>query len=511
MESSANLQCAAESDPGRVRSNNEDRVHCDPARGIYAVVDGVGGQAAGEKAADVALAMIRNRLERQTGNAAERIREAITVANNEIVRLARSNPQWKGMACVLTVALVEDQSVYIGHVGDSRLYKIRGGRIQKITHDHSPVGEREDRGEISEAEAMRHPRRNEVYRDLGSEEHTPDDPEFIESISIPFEPDSALLLCSDGLTDQVTSAEILRIVSGDGVNPAAAVRELIEAANRAGGKDNVSVALVEGPAFAYHEPAPRRGGGGFLYLLGGFLAGMLLLAALQFRFGWLNKTAPEPVTPPHRTIIAATSINDALAQARPGDTVEVPAGEYREPVRMRDGITLRSRVPLAAIVRATVAAERLHGARIIGLRIVASTDIPLDRGMLLDDADVEVSDCEISGAAVGMEIRGAAKPVIRANSIQDSLQNALVISGPATPWISHNTIVRNGRKSKKPAVAIEDPARPVLVGNTFAENGGQPVSAPAGFDSATVIKFNFFLNSPPLPRTRSSVGTGGRS
>jgi hypothetical protein len=248
-----------------------------------------------------------------------------------------------------------------------------------------------------------------------------------------------------------------------------------------------------------------------LYFLGGLLVGMLLLAALLYRFGWLNRAVPEPLAPPHRTIVAGTSINDALAQARPGDTVEVPPGEYREPVRMRDGITLRSRIPLAAIVRATVAAERLQGARIIGLRIAASTDIPLDRGMLLDDADVEVSDCEVSGAAVGIEIRGAARPVIRANSIQDSLQNALVISAPAAPWISHNTIVRNGRKSKKPAVVIADPARPVLVGNTFAENGGQPVSAPPGFDSATVTKFNFFLNSPPPPRTRSSVGTGGRS
>ena len=82
------------------------------------------------------------------------------------------------MACVLTVALVEGDSVSIGHVGDSRLYKIRGGRIEKITHDHSPVGEREDNRDLSEADAMRHPRRNEVYRDVGSEEHTPDDRGF---------------------------------------------------------------------------------------------------------------------------------------------------------------------------------------------------------------------------------------------------------------------------------------------------------------------------------------------
>src|SRR5690242_3644980 len=250
MVSSASLRCAADSNTGRIRSNNEDRVHCDPEQGIFLVVDGIGGHAAGEKAADVALSMIRTRLERQTGSAAERIREAITVANNEILRLARSNPEWSGMACVLTVALVEGDSVAIGHVGDSRLYKIRGGRIEKVTHDHSPVGEREDNLDISEADAMRHPRRNEVYRDVGSEEHAPDDADFIESIRIPFEPDSALVLCSDGLSDQVMSGEILRIVTHYARDPGAAVRQLVAAANNAGGKDNVTVALVEGPAFA---------------------------------------------------------------------------------------------------------------------------------------------------------------------------------------------------------------------------------------------------------------------
>jgi len=191
----------------------------DPDRGIFLVIDGIGGHAAGEKAADIALSMVRSRLERETGSAGERIREAITVANNEIFRLARTNPEWDGMACVLTVAVVEDGSAVIGHVGDSRLYKIRAGRIEKITHDHSPIGEREDRNDLSETDAMRHPRRNEVFRDIGTEEHTPDDPEFIELLRIPFEEDSALLLCSDGLSDQLTSTEILRTVMRGAGNP----------------------------------------------------------------------------------------------------------------------------------------------------------------------------------------------------------------------------------------------------------------------------------------------------
>ena len=178
-----NVRCAGASDPGRVRSNNEDAFHIDAERGIFLVVDGIGGQAAGEKAAEIAVQRVRARLERQTGTVEQRIREAITMANNEILRAARANPEWEGMACVLTVAVLENGSAVVGHVGDSRLYQIRRGEIRKITHDHSPVGEREDNRELSEAEAMRHPRRNEVFRDVGSEEHTPDDADFIEVTS----------------------------------------------------------------------------------------------------------------------------------------------------------------------------------------------------------------------------------------------------------------------------------------------------------------------------------------
>ena len=263
------LRYAGSSDPGRVRRNNEDKLYLDAERGIFLVVDGIGGQAAGEKAAEIAVERLRARLERQTGTAEQRVREAIAMANNEILRAAQSNPEWAGMACVLTVAVLEDGSAVVGHVGDSRLYKIRAGAISKITHDHSPVGEREDSGELTEAEAMRHPRRNEVFRDVGSEQHAPDDADFIEVQRFPFEPDSALLLCSDGLSDQVTANDIRRTVERHARDPDRAARELIDAANRAGGKDNVTVLVIEGeqftgPAFeerkthARHLEQPRR-------------------------------------------------------------------------------------------------------------------------------------------------------------------------------------------------------------------------------------------------------------
>ena len=286
------LRSAGASDPGRVRRNNEDALYLDADRGIFCVVDGIGGQAAGEKAAEIAVARLRARLERQTGTTEQRIREAITMANNEILRAAGENPEWTGMACVLTVAVLEENTAVVGHVGDSRLYQMRRGKITKVTHDHSPVGEREDNGEFTEAEAMRHPRRNEVFRDVGSEKHAPDDPDFVEIRRVPFDSDCALLLCSDGLSDMVPSAEILKNVERHSGDPESAVRELIAAANQAGGKDNVTVVLVEGEDFAAQlPPAPEKSSGALRWLL--FAAAVILAAAAGFLAG--QKFAPRPV------------------------------------------------------------------------------------------------------------------------------------------------------------------------------------------------------------------------
>ena len=156
---------------------------------------------------------------------------------------------------MLTVAVVSNGDVVVGHVGDTRLYKLRGGRIDKLTRDHSPVGEREDAGDLTEREAMQHRRRNEVYRDVGSEPRDPDEPGFIDVGRHPFEPDAAILLCTDGLSDMVPSEEIAGIVRASAGHPQRVVRDLIDAANDAGGKDNVTVVYVEGSAFA---AAPLR-------------------------------------------------------------------------------------------------------------------------------------------------------------------------------------------------------------------------------------------------------------
>ena len=529
MPVNTRIRSAGASHVGMVRQNNEDGWYLDPDRGIFLVVDGIGGQAAGEKAAEIAIDRVRKRLERQTGTPEDRVREAITIANNEILDAAATNPEWKGMACVLTLAVIENGHAIIGHVGDSRLYRIWNGEIEKITRDHSPVGEREDNQEISEAEAMRHPRRNEVYRDVGSQEHSPDDRDFIDIVDEPFPPDSALLLCSDGLSDQVTKDEIKRAVLANAGNPTAAVHELIGAANRAGGKDNVTILIVEGEQFAAVRPVlapPAALPGGTLLgakpamFVYGFLCAVLILAVL-LAARVLEPRKPD-IPPPQTLLVGAghyPSIADALAKARPGDTVEVSAGEYPEQIRLKDGVTLRGRKPDVPVLRiasegagpaVAVLAEGIHGARLSRFSIRADEKAPLAAAIVIANSDLELQDTEIAGADTGIEIRGKSAPVLRANSIHDCRDAGIRISGESSPWLLSNAILRNGRRAHgqktpaEPGILISAPARAVMEGNIFQDNGAEPVRLPKEMDKDTVAKFNFFL--PATPPTHNRTG-----
>jgi PPM family protein phosphatase len=292
---------------GRARESNEDRLLADTANGIFLVVDGMGGHAAGEIAADIAVREIRETLIGSGEAASVAIRQAITKANNCILATARENPAWLGMACVLTLAVLDEDTVTWGHVGDSRLYLFQGGVLRKLTRDHSPVGEREDRGELSEQEAMRHPRRNEVFRDVGSVPRRTDEEGFIACGSDFFPPDSALLLCSDGLSDALTAEELRMILESFDGDAEAVARQLISAANQRSGADNVSAVFIAGPTFAGQkikaaaEGSPRhtitrvrpksgrwfsfdpRKNGKLFWLLAGILLGFMIA------FGWQHR------------------------------------------------------------------------------------------------------------------------------------------------------------------------------------------------------------------------------
>ena len=551
MRVDTGLRAAGYSHPGLQRRTNEDRFHYDPSRGIFLVVDGVGGHAAGEEAADTAVSWLRTRLERQTGPLEDRIREAITIANNEIHRRASQRSEWKGMGCVLTVAVVDNGSVTIGHVGDTRLYKLRGSEIVKVTRDHSPVGEREDARELSEAEAMRHPRRNEVYRDVGTELHEPADPDFIDVLHVPLESDAALLLCSDGLTDSVPSATIRDIVMDYAGHPEQTVRALIDAANDAGGKDNVTSVYVERPAFAERA---RRGGAaarrppvhppnGLEASLGAQLEPVrvpqrrwvtamvaLLLAVVVGASAWqLGARIPWEFVPSlpwfstGRQIIVqpSQSIAAALERASAGSEVLLEPGEYRERLRLKSGVRVRSRVPRAASIRlpggaseseAAVMAADIVDAELSGLRIVGDAATPLGIGLMVRNAGVVLSDLEISGAYVtAIEIVSGGGATILGANVHDNPGAGLTIRAPSAPRIVHSQFVRNGMSDRAAgSIVIDAGAAPDLFGNVFHGIAAEALTGLSPAARATVRSANWFIPSDEPTGARPARPAGGR-
>ena len=486
---------AAASHQGNVRGNNEDRVHADDSRGIYIVVDGMGGHSAGEHAAEIALDVIRTRLERQTDDTPQRMREAITLANNAVYEAARANPEWAGMACVLTAAVVEGARATIGHVGDTRLYRISRGRLEKLTRDHSPVGEREDRGELNEADAMRHPRRNEVFRDVGSRPRTPDEEGFIDIYTAAVDPGSALLLCSDGLSDALPSAAILGIVQRDAGDRRRVVEHLIEAAIERG-KDNVSVVLVEGEKFAASTaplpaaaaPPTRAFGGGViaLCLLGGMLLGALLTLAAEALL------YPRPAAPAVLAVHAPGDLASALGRARPGDTVEIGPGTYTGNLELKSGVSLAGTDAARCILQGMLTAHNVHGARLTRLTVAGAT-----AGLAFHDSDVDVDRCVIAGARdAGVRYTGTSRGLLLASEVYNNGGPGILVSGAAAPVLRNNIIAANGKSAAapRPGLLIAVGAHPLVLGNTFSGNGAEPIWLPPGQED--LLPRNFFVPAP---------------
>lgn len=522
--SSAACRAAGATDPGRQRVVNEDRFHADAERGIFVVIDGVGGQAAGGRAADVALDAIRARLAPEDGRTADRIRAAIADANNEIHRQAASRAEWRGMACVVTVAVVAGSRLVVGHVGDTRLYKLRGAAFEKITSDHSPVGEREDAGEIEELDAMRHPRRNEVYRDVGSEVHGADDDGFVEIREITWEADAALLLCSDGLTDLVTSDAIRRIVAEKKGAPQRVAAALVHAANEAGGKDNVTVVYVEGPAFAgrENEASPGRPANRLALRLAS--AG---LAAGIVAAGWhvSGYALPQALTVALRSAAAdvivgeGQSIAAALAEAAPGVTIAVEPGEYRERLTLRSGVRVVSRVPRAAVLRlpdtatdedVAVTAVDVTNAELSGFTIVGDAATPLGTGVLVRAASVRLIDLDVSGAAqVAVDIGPGDGVVLAASEIHDNPGAALALRSQSTAQIRHNEFRSNASSEDAPAaMLIELGAQPLLRSNLFRDIDPHAFAMLDDAARAQLRSANAFPDAAPGPAPTAGRGRG---
>ncbi|MBI4400877.1 MAG: Stp1/IreP family PP2C-type Ser/Thr phosphatase [Nitrospirae bacterium] len=243
----------AKTDVGLKRLHNEDSLSADPELGLYIVCDGMGGRNAGEVASSMAVEIIRKHLQeaRQDVNRpiigdhdpqfspqTNRLASAIRLANQVINGAGRGKSDQSGMGTTVVSVLVTGQVLSVAHVGDSRLYLIRGDTIEPLTADHSLVAEQVRRGILTEEEAERSPQRNIVTRALGVEETVE-----VELDELQLMRGDTLLLCSDGLTRGVKSAEILQTVRNE-ADPQAAADRLVQMANAAGGEDNTTVVLV---------------------------------------------------------------------------------------------------------------------------------------------------------------------------------------------------------------------------------------------------------------------------
>ena len=227
---------AAVTDPGRMRRHNEDAYVIEPP--LFAIADGMGGAQAGEVASRLATAALKEA--GADGGGEKRITQLIQEANRRVYDRSSSDPNTSGMGTTITVALVEDDRVAFGHVGDSRAYLIRAAEMEQLTEDHSLVNELLKTGKLSREEAESHPQRSVITRALGT------DPDVdVDTFSVAAETGDLFLLCSDGLTDMVSEESILDVVERNRNDIDGALRALVKAANRGGGQDNITVVAFE--------------------------------------------------------------------------------------------------------------------------------------------------------------------------------------------------------------------------------------------------------------------------
>jgi len=227
---------AAATDPGRRRRLNEDAYVCEPP--LFAVADGIGGAQAGEVASGLAAATLRD--DSGGGGGRERVEALIQEANRRVYQRQTHDATVSGMGTTMTAALVEGERVWIGHVGDSRAYLVRDGRLEQLTDDHSLVAELVRSGKLSPEEAEVHPQRSVVTRALGTDPVVDVDTFVIEARS-----GDLFFLCSDGLTSMVDDATILEEIGRKRDDLRSAAKGLVRAANRAGGEDNITVVFFE--------------------------------------------------------------------------------------------------------------------------------------------------------------------------------------------------------------------------------------------------------------------------
>jgi protein phosphatase len=241
----------SKTDPGLARANNEDAVAFDAATHLCIVADGMGGYNAGEIASSMAVTFIQSEMTRWLAQAQhqaipKQIRRAleICVANTNlaILRSAQANPHYAGMGTTLVVGVFLNNQLVLGHIGDTRCYRLRQGVLNQITRDHSLLQEQLDAGLITLEEAAVSTQKNLVTRALGVEESVE-----LELNVHEVQPDDMFLMCSDGLSDMVGDNDIRDVLLAP-TQPEAMCQRLVDVANAGGGRDNISVLLVRAKA-----------------------------------------------------------------------------------------------------------------------------------------------------------------------------------------------------------------------------------------------------------------------
>ncbi|MGE0396182.1 MAG: Stp1/IreP family PP2C-type Ser/Thr phosphatase [Kofleriaceae bacterium] len=237
------IRIAGDTNVGKVRTTNEDSMIVDVERGLFVVLDGMGGANAGDIASqtarDAILEYVAHR--RSTVDPKSLLVQAIQQGSAAVFGAAQSHRERHGMGTTCVAALLIDKRVIVGHVGDSRAYLLRGGRLQSLTRDHTIVEELVDRGLLSAEDAERHPYKNVLSRNLGARPET-----RVDVTEVLLEPGDRVLLCSDGLYGYATT-EAIQYILGSGDAPEHVTRDLIELAMRGGGGDNVTVIVIETP------------------------------------------------------------------------------------------------------------------------------------------------------------------------------------------------------------------------------------------------------------------------
>jgi protein phosphatase len=224
-------------DTGRKRRHNEDSFVVAPP--LFAVADGMGGANAGEVASGLAVEALRE--SSQNSAAGDRfVVSLIQEANRRVFKRSSDDAEASGMGTTMTVALIEDGTVRFGHVGDSRAYLYRDGEIKQLTEDHSLVGELVRSGKISAEEAEKHPQRSVITRALGTDPNVD-----VDTFTVDANPGDVFLLCSDGLYSMVGTEKILELLKRHRDDLDRAAKELIAAANKRGGDDNITVVAFE--------------------------------------------------------------------------------------------------------------------------------------------------------------------------------------------------------------------------------------------------------------------------